>query len=280
MPSQVQWAKLNEYLLQVGAFDESVPFCVNALERLPKVVSYDQGRVYLYDGWGHVFDEYLQGVSKRDTKAYHEYYSDVDDQRYSATRRANDELRKLHMKPEEPLDRGMRVRRQEIIVIDWACEPHDTRFYREYVGRLGLTYSTGFTLTDHKGHLRALFCLDRTRPVNYGAEERALLSLVATHLDNMYRKIFAEPPVVLGDTIALMASGIPLTERERQLCTMLMRGATPKSIAETLGISRRTVYKHLSNIHAKLGVSSQTELLAKLSESAARGRSEVLTNQS
>jgi DNA-binding CsgD family transcriptional regulator len=96
----------------------------------------------------------------------------------------------------------------------------------------------------------------------------------------MHRKLFVEPPVTLGDTIALMASGIELTERERQLCTMLMRGATPKSISESLGIARRTVYKHISNIHAKLGVSSQTELLAKLSESAARGRSGVLSNQS
>ena len=34
MPSQTQWSKLSEYLLQVGAFDEPVPFCVNALERL------------------------------------------------------------------------------------------------------------------------------------------------------------------------------------------------------------------------------------------------------
>ena len=65
MPSQVQWSKLNEYLLQVGAFDELVPFCVNALERLGKVVSFDQGRVYLFDGDGRVFDEYLRGISKK-----------------------------------------------------------------------------------------------------------------------------------------------------------------------------------------------------------------------
>jgi len=281
MPSQVQWAKLNEYLLQVGAFDGLVPFCVNALERLRKVVSFDLGRVYLFDAAGHVFDEYLLGVKKKTTKIYHEYYDQTDDERYSATRLASLEARKLRfdaVNDEVPV--GMRVRRYEIKVLDWSNEPHDTKFYREYVATLGLTYSTGFQLYDHQLQPRVLFCIDRTRPVNYNADERALLSLVASHLNNMCRKYFVEPPVALGDTISLMASGIPLTERERQLCTMLMRGETPKSIAEALGISRRTAYKHISNIHRKLGVTNQAELLARLSESAIRGREEVLTNQS
>ena len=281
MPSQAQWAKLNEYLLQVGAFDELVPFCVNALERLGKVVSFDQGRMYLFDGTGHVFDEYLLGVSKKTTRIYHEYYDQTDNSRYSATRRAAFEAHKLRMDPEDDeLPTGMRVRRHDIKVLNWSDEPHDTKFYREYVSKLGLTYSTGFQVYDNQLQPRALFCIDRTRPVNYNADERALLSLVAIHLDNMCRKLFVEPPVALGDTISLMASGIPLTERERQLCTMLMRGVTPKAMAEMLGISRRTVYKHISNIHRKLGVSNQAELLARLSESAIRGREEVLTNQS
>lgn len=281
MPSQVQWAKLSEFLLQVGAFDEPVPFCVNALERLGKVVSFDQGRVYLYDGQSNVFDEYLLGIKKETTRIYHEYYSDVDDGRYSATKRAAFEAKKLKLSADKTsLPQGMRVRRQEIIVLDWSKEPHDTKFYREYAGPLGLTYCTGFQLFDHEGSMRALFCIDRTRPVDFNADERALLSLVATHLDNMYRKLFVEPPAPLGDTISLMASGIALTERERQLCTMLMRGETPKTIAESLGISRRTVYKHVSNIHRKLGVSSEAELLAKLSAAAVRGRGEVLSNQS
>lgn len=282
MPSGTQWSKLSEYLLQVGAFDEPVPFCVNALERLGKVVSFDQGRVYLFDGKGNVYDEYLLGVSKKTTRIYHEYYADVDGQRYSAARRAAFEARKLQLaidKADESVPVGMRVRRQEIIVRDWSEEPHDTKFYREYVSKLGLTFSTGFQLLDHEGATRAVFCLDRTRPVNYNADERAVLSLAASHLDNMYRKLFVEPPAPIGDTIALMASGIELTERERQICTMLMRGVTSKSIGELLGISRRTVYKHVSNIHRKLGVSSQTELLARLSESAVRGRGEVLTTE-
>ena len=280
MPSQSQWAKLNEFLLQVGSFDDPIAFCVNAIRRLRNVVSFDEGRVYFMDSDGQVFDEYLLGVSKKVTKAYHEYYGELGGRRYSATKRAKDEEQRLRLNDaNDETPKGMRVKRQRIVVMDWSKEPHDTRFYREYVAPLGLTFSTGFQLFDVDGNTRALFCLDRTRPVDYSSDERALLSLVATHLDNMYRKLFCVPPVSQGDTIGLMASGVELTERERQVCTMLMRGASTKSIAKMFGISRTTVYKHVSNIHRKLGVSSQGELLARLSAAAIQGRGDTIGTQ-
>ena len=223
MPSVAQWSKLNEFLLQVGALDEQIPFCVNALNRLRNVVSFDQGRVYFFDEAGHVFDEYLLNVSKEVTKAYHEYYEDVDDARYSATRRARFEARRVTA---DGIDQGRKpessLRLQRVHAVNWEDEPHDTRFFREYVARIGLTYSTGFTLYDCEHVPRALFCIDRTRPVEFSREELHMLSLAATHLDNMYRKLFATPPASTGDTIALMAGGAPLTERERQIATMLM----------------------------------------------------------
>ena len=281
MPSVAQWSKLNEFLLQVGALDEQIPFCVNALNRLRNVVSFDQGRVYFFDEAGHVFDEYLLNVSKEVTKAYHEYYEDVDDARYSATRRARFEARRVTA---DGIDQGRKprssLRLQRVHAVNWEDEPHDTRFFREYVARIGLTYSTGFTLYDCEHVPRALFCIDHTRPVEFSREELHMLSLAATHLDNMYRKLFATPPASTGDTIALMAGGAPLTERERQIATMLMRGFSAKAISESLHIARTTVYKHVQNIHEKLGVSNQVELLAKLSELAARGKAEVSSTES
>lgn len=276
MPSMVQWGKLNEFLLQVGALDEQVPFCVNALNRLRNIVSFDQGRVYFFDEEGHVFDEYLLNVSKEVTKEYHEYYGGVDDARYSATKRARYEAKRViaeaHDQGGKP---GSSVRLQRVRAVSWEDEPHDTRFYREYVAKIGLTYSTGFSLYDNEHVPRALFCIDRTRPVEFSREELQLLALAASHLDNMFRKLFAMPPASTGDTIALMAGETPLTERERQIATMLMRGFSTKAISQTLHIARTTVYKHVQNIHEKLGVSNQVELLARLSELAARGKTVV-----
>lgn len=272
MQDQVQLTKLNEYLLQVGTVDEPIGFCVNALEKLRRLVPFDQGRVYYMDDDGKVFDEYLIGVSKKDAKAYHEYYGTLETDRYNATKKAKVTANALAVEKKRfPGKMGTTYSLTQISVVDWSKEPHNTRFYREYVAKLGLTYSTGFLLYGSDGFPRALFCVDRTRRTGYSPEECKMLSLVATHLDNMYRKIYVPAPASGGDTIALMSGGAPLTERERQIATMLMRGFATKTIAQVLGISPRTVYKHVSNIHTKLGVTNQVELIAKLTVYAAQG---------
>jgi DNA-binding CsgD family transcriptional regulator len=71
----------------------------------------------------------------------------------------------------------------------------------------------------------------------------ALLDLVRPHLaDALWR---ATPPQ-------------RLTARERSVVAHVARGATDAAIAHELGISRRTVGKHLENAYAALGVHDRT----------------------
>lgn len=267
MPSQVHWSKLNEFLAQVGAFDDPMSLAVNTLLQLRKLVLFDQGRIYFLDADGKVFDEYLVGVSKKVTKDYHGYYSEVDGDRYSATKRAKEKERAMREQAmDESLPKGRLALYQRIYVVDWSQEPHDTRFYREHVAPQGIRHSTGLALHDAEGRTRALFCLDRTHDAAYSRDDTVMLGLVATHVDNMFRKLYTQAPSVRGDQIAMLTGESGLTERERQVCTLLVRGMSPKAIAEMFGLSVRTVYKHVQNIHEKLGVSSQLELVAKLSE--------------
>lgn len=51
-----------------------------------------------------------------------------------------------------------------------------------------------------------------------------------------------------------------LTKREEVLLSLLEKGASNKEIAEQECISVNTVKTHISNIYAKLGVSSRDEL--------------------
>lgn len=55
-----------------------------------------------------------------------------------------------------------------------------------------------------------------------------------------------------------------LTNREREVVTLLLQGRSNKLIALALGISDRTVEFHLRNIYAKSQVSSRIELILKL----------------
>ena len=54
-----------------------------------------------------------------------------------------------------------------------------------------------------------------------------------------------------------------LSEREREVLTMMEEGKKQKQIAEMLNISRHTVDSHLRNIYKKLHVHSAHEALAK-----------------
>ncbi|WP_275288184.1 helix-turn-helix transcriptional regulator [Halomonas elongata] len=53
-----------------------------------------------------------------------------------------------------------------------------------------------------------------------------------------------------------------LTEREQQVCRLLLRGHSAKSSARELDISPETVRMHRKNLYAKFAVSSQAELFS------------------
>ena len=55
-----------------------------------------------------------------------------------------------------------------------------------------------------------------------------------------------------------------LTNRERQITQLLLRGLPTRQIAQTLFISRHTLSDHMKAIFAKLGVTSRPELTALL----------------
>lgn len=54
----------------------------------------------------------------------------------------------------------------------------------------------------------------------------------------------------------------PLTDRERQVLNLVVAGRNNREIAEVLGISVKTVDRHRTNMMAKTGVHSATELVA------------------
>jgi len=54
----------------------------------------------------------------------------------------------------------------------------------------------------------------------------------------------------------------PLTEREREIVTLIARGLTNRSIATELTLSARTVDNHVSRILSKLELASRSQIVA------------------
>ena len=52
-----------------------------------------------------------------------------------------------------------------------------------------------------------------------------------------------------------------LTEREREVATLIAQGRTNAEIADELVLSKRTVEKHISNLLSKLGMTNRAQIV-------------------
>ena len=87
--------------------------------------------------------------------------------------------------------------------------------------------------------------------------EQQLLDAVdeALRRDARHREPVNDPQDVLAER------GATLTEREREVMQLALKGLPSKLIAKDLGISHRTVEQHRSRLLEKLGVGSINELM-------------------
>ena len=65
-----------------------------------------------------------------------------------------------------------------------------------------------------------------------------------------------------ADTPAEFSTELGLTTREGEVLSWLSKGKTNRDIAQILGLSPRTVDKHLEQIYSKLGVENRTAAAA------------------
>ncbi len=66
-----------------------------------------------------------------------------------------------------------------------------------------------------------------------------------------------------------------LTPTERRIAEQAARGARNDEIAESVGLSRRTIEWHLSRIYRKFAVRSRTELAARFAAGAPTRRDDA-----
>ena len=72
-------------------------------------------------------------------------------------------------------------------------------------------------------------------------------------------------PMLLPETILSQVPGLPpLTNREMEVLTMVLQGASNREIADSNSISERTVKTHLYRVYRKLNVKSRTKAIALL----------------
>lgn len=140
-------------------------------------------------------------------------------------------------------------------------------------GALGVDDQVSLVLGARAGCHHALSVARRGR--SFADRDRDLLLLLRPHVAAAVRaglagrtpypviRVGTEPQVLVARGEALPPSRGLLTAREWEVLTLLMAGRSSAQAARHLGISARTVDKHVEHLHAKLGASCRLEAVAR-----------------
>jgi DNA-binding CsgD family transcriptional regulator len=132
-----------------------------------------------------------------------------------------------------------------------AFEFRESGLYNDYYRAIGIDHVMAVPIHVDR-RLLVSFVLNRAKR-GFTDAERDALELIRPHLGHLYRLCSA-----LGRSGWAPAQAWQLTAREQDVLRWLSAGKSDRDIGEILGISRRTVHKHLQRIYEKLGVESRT----------------------
>jgi DNA-binding CsgD family transcriptional regulator len=152
---------------------------------------------------------------------------------------------------------------------------HRLALYDELYRLRSVEHQIAFVLPSPPGEIVGI-ALNRQRP-DFTGEEAAMLDLLRAPLRACYSRLVERERLLEqlsaredGERLSALLSGHGLSERQLEVLRGVRRGASNAEIAVGLGISRRTVEKHLQNAYALLEVTSRTQALARM-QAAGRG---------
>lgn len=142
-----------------------------------------------------------------------------------------------------------------------ATEFRRTPLFNEYYRPIRIDHAMAVPIHVDR-ELLVSFVLNRSKR-DFSDRDRACLELIRPHLGNLYRLRRA---MDTASTAPLHTTqpNLSLSPREHEVLHWVASGKTDRDIGEILGISPRTVHKHLQRIYEKLGVETRTAAVMRV----------------
>lgn len=134
-----------------------------------------------------------------------------------------------------------------------------SRLYDEYYRAVGIDYV--MVLPVHVDGKELVSFVFNRQDRDFSDRDRACAEAIRPLLGDLYRVTRALDGARMAWRMPLTPVAAPLqslTARECEVLQWLSGGKTDKDIGQILGISSRTVHKHLQRIYEKLGVETRT----------------------
>lgn len=148
-----------------------------------------------------------------------------------------------------------------------------TKIFNEYYRHVGVRHQLFFSFDGGQGTQRTIALNRRHR--DFSERDRAVLGLLSPHFGQAHAnatrvrawRAAAEQPATCAGQSGTLAPLPRLTARENEVLNWIAHGKNNPEIALILGLSVRTVYKHVENIFGKLGVESRAQAMVRALES-------------
>jgi len=165
------------------------------------------------------------------------------------------------------LDPGRRIYPEGITVIaaKWADIPADKEFV-DFLRKHRILASGGVFLYDFQDELFAFLNVHIGSESGFSKQAVTIMHIVQPLLNNLLANLTLPTPLepeTVTDMETILDHRI-LSKREAEIAGLLCRRFTAKQIGEKLGISTRTVERHMEHIYWKLGVTRKEEILKLL----------------
>jgi DNA-binding CsgD family transcriptional regulator len=135
-----------------------------------------------------------------------------------------------------------------------------TALYADYYRRIGIDCVLAMPVYQSRGWLVSWVLNRRGR--DFSERETALLDQVRGPLSRFFAQ--TDWRARLAPHVTDPTPSARLTPRESQVLQWVAAGKTDRDIAQIVGISPRTVHKHLQHVYTKLGVETRTAAAMRL----------------